>query len=212
MISMSDAPTQRFEPLPPANSGGNQPKSRLPLVLIIVGAILVIAVILLLVVLLRGNAGTPQAADTTTPAANQTQTTAPTTSAAPAVTPTPTPSTSHTNAPPPVQSTNPAFTVFQVQKTVNSCSGGPYYTGAPPIVKVTWATIRTNSAWIIEGTDDAANAKFRQIPLSGNQSDFQYEIDFPCGSPSATYTITVVGSNGKHLSKTWTIKNTSPGP
>jgi hypothetical protein len=207
-----DTPTQRFDVQPaPGGSGEGKPKSRLPLVLGIIGGVLLLVVVLLLVLVLRGQ-GTPQAAGTTSPIATTTPSASPT-EATPAVTPTAAPSESHTTAPPPPpkQSTDPAFTKFVVQSKINSCSSGPYYTGTPPIIEVTWATIRTNSVWIIQGTDDAANAQFMQLPVSGNQSDFPYEIDFACGSPSATYTMTIVGSNGKHLSKSWTIKNTSPG-
>jgi cytoskeletal protein RodZ len=208
-----DTPTQRFDAQPaPAGPSGDKAKSRLPLILGIVGGVLLLVVILLLVLLFRGQ-GTPQAAGTNSPIATTTPSPTPTPTTDPA-TPTPTPSESHTTAPPPPPppSTDPAFTKFVVQTSINSCSGGPYYTGAPPIVKVTWASIRTDSAWIVQGTSDAADSQFMQIPVSGNESNFPYEIDFSCGSPSSTYTITIVGSNGKHLSKHWTIKNTSPGP
>jgi hypothetical protein len=208
-----DTPTQRFDAQPaPAGPSGGTSKSRLPLVLGIVGGVLLLVVVLLLVLLLRGQ-GTPEAAGTNSPIASTSPSASPTPTTS-ATTPTPTPSESNTTAPPPPPppSTDPAFTKFVKQTSINSCSGGPYYTGAPPIIEVTWATVRTDSAWIIQGTDDAADAKFMQIPVSGNQSNFPYEIDFACGSPSATYTITIVGSNGKHLSKSWTIKNTSPGP
>ena len=206
-----DTPTQRFDVQPePGGSGEGKPKSRLPLVLGILGGVLLLVVVLLLVLLLRGQ-GTPQAAGTTSPILSTTSSTS-STPTTPPVTPTATPSGSHTTAPPPPkQSTDPAFTKFVVQSAINSCSSGPYYTGTPPIIQVTWATVRTNSVWIIQGTDDAADAQFMQLPVSGNQSNFPYEIDFECGSPSATYTMTIVGSNGKHLSKSWTIKNTSPG-
>ncbi len=206
-----DTPTQRFDAQPaPAGPSADKPKSRLPLVLGIVGGILLLVVILLLVLLFRGQ-GTPQAAGTNSPIASDTPTASqsPTT---PPVTPTPTPSESQTTAPPPPPSTDPAFTKFVKQTSINSCSGGPYYTGSPPVIEVTWATVRTDSAWIVQGTSDAADSQFMQIPVSGNQSNFPYEIDFSCGSPSSTYTITIVGSNGKHVSKSWTIQNTSPGP
>jgi hypothetical protein len=207
-----DTPTQRFDAQPaPVGPTGDKPKSRLPLVLGIVGGVLLLVVILLLVLLLRGQ-GTPEAAGTNSPIASTSPSASPTPTTSVAA-PSPTPSESHTTAPPPPPPpTGPAFTKFVKQTSINSCSGGPYYTGAPPIIEVTWATVRTDSAWIIQGTDDAADAQFMQIPVSGNQSNFPYELDFACGSPSSTYTITIVGSNGKHLSKSWTIKNTSPGP
>jgi hypothetical protein len=207
-----DTPTQRFDAQPPAAEPGEpKPKSRLALVLAIVGGVLLLAVILLVVLLFKGQ-GTPEAAGTNSPISTSTPSTTPSVTSPP-VTPTTSPSTSHTTAPPPQppQSTDPAFTKFVVQSTINSCSSGPYYTGTPPTVNVTWATVRTDSVWIVQGTSDAADSGFMQIPVSGNQSNFPYEIDFGCDTPSSTYTITLVGSNGKHVSKSWTIKNTSPG-
>jgi hypothetical protein len=207
-----DTPTQRFDAQPaPVGPGEDKPKSRLPLILGIIGGVLLLTVVLLLVLVLRGQ-GTPEAAGTTSPIASTTPS-ASSTPTTPPVTPTAAPSESHTTAPPPPPppSTDPAFTKFVVQSAINSCSSGPYYTGTPPIIKVTWATIRTDSAWIVQGTSDAADSQFMQIPVSGNESGFPYEIDFSCGSPSSTYTITIVGSNGKHVSKHWTVKNTSPG-
>jgi hypothetical protein len=208
-----DTPTQRFDAQPAATGPGEpKRKSRLALILGIVGGVLLLAVILLVVLLVRGQ-GTPLAAGTNSPIANTTPSAAPSVTTPP-VTPTASASASAKSAPPPPpppQSTDPAFTTFVVQSAINSCSSGPYYTGAPPIIKVTWATVRTNSVWIIQGTDDAADAQYMQLPVSGNQSNFPYELDFACGSPSATYTMTIVGSNGKHVSKHWTIKNTSPG-
>ena len=207
-----DTPTQRFDAQPPA-AGPSEPKgkSRLAVILGIIGGVLLLAVILLIVLLVKGQ-GTPEAAGTNSPIATTTPSATPTVTTPP-VTPTASQSTSHTAAPPPPppQSTDPAFTKFVVQTAINSCSSGPYYTGTPPTVNVTWATVRTDSAWIVQGTSDAADSGFMQIPVSGNQSNFPYEIDFSCDTPSSTYTITLVGSNGKHVSKSWTIKNTSPG-
>ena len=208
-----DTPTQRFDTpaAPPAAPEQPQRKSNrlLPLA-IIVGAILVAAIVVLVVVLVtRGNSGQVVALSTNTPTPTTSATQTP---PSPSATPTPTPTPSHTTAPPPPpQSTDPAFTKFVVQSAINSCSSGPYYTGTPPTVKVTWNTVRTASAWIIQGTDDAADARFMQIPVNGNETNFPYSIDFACGTASSTYTITLVGTNGKHVSRHWTVKNTSPG-
>ncbi|HEY5230371.1 MAG TPA: hypothetical protein VIJ11_05730 [Galbitalea sp.] len=207
-----DTPTERFDAqTPPTAPAEVKQKSRLPILLGIVGGVLLLTVILLLVLLLKGQ-GTPLAAGTSNPIASPTPSVSTSPTTAPS-TPTPTPVASHTTAPPPPppQSTDAAFTKFIVQTAINSCSSGPYYTGTPPTVNVTWATIRADSAWIVQGTSDAAVSGFMQIPLNGNQSSFAYSLDFSCGEPSDTYTITLVGSNGKHVSKSWTIKNTSPG-
>jgi hypothetical protein len=208
-----DTPTQRFDAqAAPAQPGEPKQKSRLAVILGIIGGVLLLVVILLVVLLVKGQ-GTPQAAGTNSPLATTTPSATPTLTTPP-VTPTTTPSAAHTTAPPPPpppQSTDPAFTKFVVQSAINSCSSGPYYTGTPPTVNVTWATVRTNSVWIVQGTSDAADSGFMQIPVNGNQSNFPYSIDFSCDTPSSTYTITLVGSNGKHVSKSWTVKNTSPG-
>ena len=214
-----DTPTERFDGIKdatPSAPGSPPPRknARGPLIaLIILGVLLVAAVVVVVVILVGRSSGSLSASVTgpvQSPGASDSGTPGPVdvTPTAPANTPKPV--TTH-KAPPP-QPTGAAFTTFVVPKRESGCSGGPDYTGAPPTVKVTWATIRANSAWIVQGTSDAADSQFMQIPLSGNQSDFQNEFDFACGGQSNTYTITLVGQDGKHVSRSWTVKNTSEAP
>lgn len=44
-----------------------------------------------------------------------------------------------------------------------------------------------------------------QIPLNGDQADFPYEQTVDCADDSNVYTITLVGPDGKHVSKSWTV-------
>jgi hypothetical protein len=206
-----DTPTQRFDA--PAGTPVKQPRKRNPVLVaaIIVGAILVVAIIVLVVVLVGRGGASQNAALTlpTTSAAASSTATAP--ASAPVATPTTTPSASHTTAaPPPVQSTDATFTTFAPDLSKYSCSSGPYYSGPTPILKVKWATVRAVSAWIVQGTSDAAESGFMQIPLSGDQSNFSSPLDLSCDPPSSTFTITLVGTNGKHVSKSWTVINANP--
>jgi hypothetical protein len=202
-----DTPTQRFDQ--PAAAGTNAPEKRRGLIpiLIVIGALILVGIVVIVMVLLTRPSGAPIAAGTNSPIPSASATTTP---PAPSATPTPTPSASHTNAPPPVQSTNPAFTTFAPDLSKYSCSSGPYYSGPTPIVKVTWVTVRTASVWIVQGTSDAADSGFMQIPLSGDQSEFSSPLDLACDPPTSTYTITLVGTNGKHVSKSWTVVNAHP--
>lgn len=209
-----DTPTQRFDT--PANPGGGNErdddgkKSRgLMIALIALGAAILIAVIVLLIVLLNGMSK-PVATGTTSPTVSET----PTTSSAPSATPTPT--TTATTAPVPTasggggstQPTGAAFTTFAPVKQVHCSQGTQNFTPPPIAIQLKWATVRTNSVWIVFGDSDAADSGFMQLPISGNQSNFPYELDYPCGTASIEVTMTLVGSDGHHVQKHWTITNT----
>ncbi len=65
--------------------------------------------------------------------------------------------------------------------------------------------------WFIFGNSDAADAGAFPMPLSGNQDDVYdagSKVEYPCGAASAEFTLTVVGNNGQHVSKTFTVTNT----
>jgi hypothetical protein len=47
-----------------------------------------------------------------------------------------------------------------------------------------------------------------QLPINGDQNDFQYPVTLQCDQDKTTFTITLLGSDGSHLSKSWTVKNT----
>jgi hypothetical protein len=109
-------------------------------------------------------------------------------------------------APPPVA---PSFTTFAVPRSEHGCSkktgGGGQAQSVS--VQVAWATANATSVWIAEGSSDAANAQFMQLPTSGNQTNFSSPISYDCSQPSSTYTMTLVGTDGDHVSKTWTVIN-----
>jgi hypothetical protein len=49
---------------------------------------------------------------------------------------------------------------------------------------------------------------FMEVPLAGDESDFEFDQNFPCNQETAQFTITLVGDDGEHVSKTWTVENT----
>jgi hypothetical protein len=210
MSNMSDAPTQRFDAQPPANP--DEKKSRLPLILGIVGGVLLILVIILLVVLFHGRAN-PQAAgtDNPTPTATSSASASPSPSATPS--PTPTPSPSHTTAPPPPPSNGPAISTW----LVNNSTGPVVYcdTSAPvqtPIqLGFKWVSSNVTKVFFGIGTTDAsAGPYFSNLPPSGDNSNFpagEQEVDYGCPSHSQTYTLTVIGANNAKVSKTVTVVN-----
>jgi hypothetical protein len=187
--------------------------------LIIAGALLLAAIIVLVFVLgQNANNGGGNDALPTTPPTTSDPTIAPTDEAS--ATPDPTPSATETDSPDdngdgdsgdgqsdPPPATGAAFTKFDPKGQVECDKGGPNFSPPPPPIKISWATVRTTSAWIVGGTSDAADSHFMQIPLHGNQGDFQYELDFPCFQKSTKFTITLVGTDGKHVSKTWKVTN-----
>lgn len=217
-----DTPTQRF----PSSDSGDTPTQRLDtgevqedlqeekqksrgllIGLVAAGGLLLLSIVVIAFFLLNRGQDEPIVANTDTPAASATPT--PEASETPSATPEPEPSEAEeppANNPPPA-ATGAAFSSFSPTKNVSCSPGGPYYTPDPPVIKISWATVRADSAWIVMGTSDAADSQYMQIPLNGNQSDFQYTLSYPCPDASATYTITLVGSDGKHVSKSWTVTN-----
>jgi hypothetical protein len=206
-----DAPTERFAASSPAASPEvvEERKSRkLMIILGAVGAALLLALIIVLVLLLTKSNAIPGALPTqssSATSASPTPSVTPTKSATPTPTPTPTPTA--TAAPPPV--TGPAFSQFNVKSSQGGCSmGGPGFDPTYPVVQVQWKAVRADEAWIVTGTSDAVDSGFMQIPLNGDQNDFQYPVTLQCNQDATTFTITLLGSNGEHLSKSWTVQNT----
>ncbi|MDQ1551414.1 MAG: hypothetical protein QOD50_836 [Actinomycetota bacterium] len=188
---MSDnAPTLRLPTTPPPAPPGVPPPappgrpSRGPLVLFILLSVLVVVAIGVLVWVLIGRA------NASTQAVNS-------------------PSTSDTSAPPVSPSQPPppgVFTVFTVPDS-QQCRGhgGPGKQQQPVEAQVTWATTNATLVWVAEGTTDAASVGKDQVPLSGNQDAFPDPLPIDCESKSATFTITLVGADGAHVSRTWTV-------
>ena len=122
-----------------------------------------------------------------------------------------TPQASDTSAPPATQSPPPppppgVFTVFTVPQS-QACRGhgGPGKQQQPVDAQVTWATTNATQVWVAEGTTDAASVGKDQVPLSGNQDAFPDPLPIDCDSGSATFTMTLVGADGAHVSRTWTV-------
>lgn len=210
-----DTPTQRL----PQNETGDElveerKKSRaLLFVLIGVGAALLVAIIVLLIILFGGGGGTPSADPTAsnTPSATPTQSDSPTPSATPTPTPTPTVEPEPTQAPPPPPDTSPGFASFSRAATVscNTAPGAPGYT--PPGISFSYTAKNASSVWFLFGEGDAADAQAFPMPISGNQGDVYgggSTVQYPCPQESAQFTLTVVGTNGQHVSKTFTVTNT----
>jgi cytoskeletal protein RodZ len=166
--------------------------------LIAAGALLIVAVIVLIWFVLSG-AGAPLANPTNTPL--------PTASGQQTPSASPTPTATETEDPEPPQQTGPAFTSLDPVEEVECVHGGPFSTPDPPLIKVSWATTRTVSAWIVQGTSDAADSGFMQLTNNGDESDFAYPLQFPCFQASTQFTITLVGDDGSHLSQSWTVTN-----
>jgi hypothetical protein len=210
-----DTPTQRLDT--PASSIGSEAeqegkKSRgLMIALMAIGAAILIGIIILLIVLLGGS-GKPVAVGTTSPtptvSTSDTPTASITPSASPTSTPTPTATTPPSSGGGGSQPTGAAFTSFSAVTQVTCDQGTQQFTPPPIAIQVKWATVRTNSVWIVFGGSDAADSQFMQLPVSGNQSNFPYELDYPCGAASTEVTMTLVGSDGHHVQKHWTITNT----
>jgi hypothetical protein len=205
-----DTPTQR---LPRATGDASElveerKKSRtLLFVLIGVGAALLIAIVVLLAMLFGGKGATadppPSASETASASPTPSDSPTPSATPTPSTTPTPTP----TAAPPP--DTSPGFASFNADGPV-FCNGS----GAPgvetPGISFNYVSKNASSVWFVFGESDAADAGAFPMPLSGNQGDVYgggQKVEYPCGAASAKFTLTVVGLNGQHVNRTFTIQN-----
>jgi uncharacterized protein (DUF2147 family) len=80
-----------------------------------------------------------------------------------------------------------------------------------PGISFNYTAKNASSVWFLFGEGDAADAQAFPMPISGNQGDVYgggAKVEYPCGQATAKYTLTVVGTNGQHVSKTFTVKNT----
>ena len=75
----------------------------------------------------------------------------------------------------------------------------------PPTLEIGWASEYAVSAWIWFDTDDAYGAV--EIPVSGESTDIPASFTYPCDHAEATFTITLVGEDGGHVSDSWTLTN-----
>ena len=160
--------------------------------LIVIGGLLLLAVVAVLFLLLgRSQGGTDTAGVVTsaspTPAAS--------------ASPTATPST----APQPVEDTSPRFTSFNAETTV-ACPQD----GDKPEIQFNWTTAHATQVWYTSGKEDAIDDNYMQVPLNGSQSDLTDEHLFPCNHRSAqTYTVTLLGDDGSHVSEQFTVTDTN---
>ena len=184
---MSDnVPTLRLPttppPVPPSTPPSMPPgrPSRGPLVAFILLSVLVVAATGVLVYVLIGRASAPAV----TPPSS-------TASSAPAAAP---------SQPPPSPGTFTALTVPQSQQ----CRG--HGKDQQQVnAQVAWATTNATQVWVAQGTADAVSVGFEQVPLSGNQDSFQTPLPIDCSRRSMTFTLTLVGADGAHVSRTWTV-------
>jgi hypothetical protein len=217
----SSAPTTRLPPqdstLQPSTHRGSKPPRRKRLsgsaIAFIVLSVLVAASVVVLVAVLQSrdtNGLSLQSAPPTTATPVQTQ--APVAPSTPGTQPTPPQAA-------PAPAVAPSFTTFTVPRMERGCSntgngnrggdgdGGGQGQGQPASIQVAWATANAAEVWIVQGTSDAANAQVMQLPTSGNQSDFPNPIAYDCSQPTNTFTMTLVGSDGVHVSRSWTVIN-----
>lgn len=185
-------------------------KSRLLLIILIaLVGLLVVALIVTLAVLLTRGSGGPDTAPTPTVTASETPTPTPTESESATPTPTPTPTPTQAPPPPPPPDNTPAFTSFNFNGSVFcNASFPPGY--VPPVIAFNYQTKNASSVWFLFGEGDAANAAAFPMPLSGNQDDVYgggSSIPYPCYQPQEKFTLTIVGTNGQHVSRTFTVKN-----
>jgi hypothetical protein len=72
-------------------------------------------------------------------------------------------------------------------------------------VQVSWSTSNATEVWIAAGSGDAATVGTEQVPLTGNQDSLSMPLELNCDSRSTTFTLTLIGDDGGHVSKTWAV-------
>ena len=205
-----DTPTERFIP----SDGAGEPPGRAPddkerrsrkliMWLAVLGGVLLLVLVIVLTLLFsRGSSSGPVASPSmlasTTPAAS------------PPPTPSQTPSASASESPSenpvsPPDATGMHFTSFDASQELRCSAASPGFAPTIPTVLVSWTTEGADEAWYVNGESDAANSGYLQIPLNGNQADFPFDQPVSCMTGSHTFTITLVGADGTHLSKTTTV-------
>ncbi len=209
----SDAPTQRFDaPVAGASEEVVEERKSRKLMIILgsIGGALLLAVIILLIFLLVkpfGGGGSPTGSPTPTRSGSASPSPTQTQSNSPTPTPTPTQTTQPTQ-PPSNDATINAFDVGSDEVSCNEVApGGPF----PIYLDFDWSTAHGDRIYFGINTDDASQAPFfDDLPPSGSSEDFPagyYPFEYPCGTASVQYTLTVVGSNGSKDSASVTVTN-----
>lgn len=197
-----DTPTQRFDAQIPA--GETERRSRLPLLLGIIGGVLLIVVIVLLVLLLGRGSPTPTASGTDLPTAGNSNpgNSTPVPTVTVTVAATPAPNAGGTTAPAKPNGNNVLITQYTISPLHPDCSSGHAY------LNVTWKSVNGGGAYFGVNTADAMEGGMGwNLPASGTQNDFPsgyHPFDYTCGVASVPYTITVIG-NGSKQSLTITV-------
>ena len=199
---MSDIPIQPLAtpPASPPPTVGGKP-SRLLITVIAISGVLLLTVVALVFLLLGRDLGD---ADTASDLSSLDPT--------PSITPSTTPSA---EAEEPQEQpeeapvdTSTRFTSFTAPTEVMCDAGDEDNQPPKPEIQVSWASANAVEAWYTPSNEDAKDDNYMQIPLSGDQSDLTDEHLFPCFHENElTLTITLVGPNGEHVSKQWTVTN-----
>ena len=145
----------------------------------------------------------PTATETPTPTETVTATPTPEPTAAPTAEPAPT--AVPTAGPLPIE--HAAFISFVAPRITTCIAGADGVDEVVPLVSVSWNSSGAVDAWFAAGDDDAADVATMHVPVQGDQDDFSEPQYFACGSLSNTYTITLIGGDGVHVSKSWTVLN-----
>lgn len=209
-----DTPTERFtSPTEPRDEpqgsppGDNDRRSRTLIILLsVLGGLLLIALVVVLTLLLSKGGS-----DTAGPVISPSDTASVTPTVTPSETPSASPSASPSTPPPPPPSTDPTIDSFVPSSNSVRCnSESPVE--FPATLSFKWSTTNAASVFFgVETNDASAEPFFTDLPTSGYSVD-----DFPdgyrdftynCYKPNYSYTMTIIGTNGKKVSKTVTVIN-----
>jgi len=192
-------------PTGPTSTGAAGP-SKILIALIAVGGVLLLAVVAIVFLLIGQNA------NGTDPITAGDQTPTPTISETPA-TPTAEPEDGGDGGDggeAPVDNST-RFTSFHYDETV-ACD--PTGQEEKPSPEISWASANAASVWWTPSDEDAYDDQGYQIPKSGDQDDMSASkgqgerFEFPCNHrETMDVTITLVSSNGQHVSKSVTFRD-----
>jgi hypothetical protein len=112
-------------------------------------------------------------------------------------------STQRTTPPAPPPPPPGVFTTFVVPPSQQCTGRGNRRQNVD--AQVTWATQNATQVWVAPGTGDAVSAGLEQVPLSGDQDSLPSPLAINCNAGSMTFTMTLIGADGAHVSRTWTV-------
>ena len=202
-----DTPTQRFDAQLPASDG--EARSRLPVILGLVGGVLLIGVIVLLVLLLGRGTPSTTASNTDLPVATDSNGSATSPKPVPTVTVTVTATATAApntggggSAPEKPNGHNVLITQYTISPMHPDCSSGHAF------LNITWKSVNGGGGYFGVNTADAMQGGMGwNLPASGTQNDFSagfHPFEYTCANASVPYTLTVIG-NGSKQSLTVTV-------